>query len=502
MTELTKRHHAPIVAIICVSYVLFRIWGMTDSCLWFDEIFSVHTAEHPWETIISFAAKDLIHPPLFYVLLKIWTSIGGESLFWLRLLPIVFSIFAIFPFWMICRELKLKASTAIVALSLFAVNGSLIKYAQEVRMYSLLLCLSLFSIWLFSRFYFRGKNFWLLTLVNILLVYMHYFGWLIVVAEVAAVLIAQRIKLRRILLMLAVTLAGFLPWIFAVFRFAEPGSDVEQNIGWIARPGFTGIFEFAFDVIEPFYYQQSSADPSSKFLIVIPLLLLIAAAKIIYLIDFKNADEKDGFYLMNIFSLVPLTTAFIASWLLPVSVWGSRHLIIVFAPMTIIIAIFLTTAAKKPLRYVFIGAVYLLIGIAFVIQLRAEKPKFIWCAWEQLAAQIPDDQPQTIYVFEDLVAYHFWFATKNDPNFRIVKVNGIPEMTEDKAYFLPRGFDGVISSDKISGDNIWIAFRAEKIDSAKPPVSNLNSLGYEVAETVEFPAGTTHAYLIRVEKKE
>ncbi len=492
-----------LAGILCVAYFLVRLWSLTDSCLWFDEIFSVHAAEHSWETIISFVAKDLIHPPLFYALLKIWISMGGESQFWLRLLPVIISLLALFPFWLICRELKLKSMTAIVALSLFAVNGSLIKYAQEVRMYSLLLCLSLFSIWLFLRFYFRGKNFWLLTLVNILLVYTHYFGWLVVVAEVVAILITQRIKFLRILVMVGVTFVGFLPWILAIFRFAEPSSSVEQNIGWMARPGFAGVFEFAFDVIEPFYYQQSSADPKAKFLIVIPLLLLVAATKVIYLIDFKNAEEKDAVYLMSVFSIVPLMIAFVASWLLPVSVWGSRHLIVVFAPMTIIIAIFITSVSIKPLRYAFVGAVYSLIAIALVVQLRAGRPEFIWCAWEQLAERIPTDKPQTIYVFEDLVAYHFWFATRNEPSIRIVKVNGIPEMKEDKAYFLPRGFDGVaaVEADRISGDDIWTAFRAVKIDPEKPPISNLNSLGYEIVEILEFTGGTSNAYLVRARRK-
>ncbi len=188
MPEITKRQNALIIALICGFYVALRFWGMTDSCLWFDEIFSVHAAEHPWDTIISFVAKDLIHPPLFYLLLKLWIPLAGESVFWLRLLPVVFSILALFPFWMLCRELKLKPPAIIVAISLFAVNGSLIKYAQEVRMYSLLLFLSLVSIWLFSRFYFRGKNFWLLTAVNILLIYTHYFGWLVIIAEVVAIL--------------------------------------------------------------------------------------------------------------------------------------------------------------------------------------------------------------------------------------------------------------------------------------------------------------------------
>jgi uncharacterized membrane protein len=502
MPELTKKQNALIIVLICVLYVAFRIWGMTDSCLWFDEIFSVHAAEHSWETIISFGAKDLIHPPLFYVLLKLWITFGGESVFWLRLLPVIFSILALFPFWMICRELKLKQPATILAMSLFAVNGSLTKYGQEVRMYSLLLFLSLFSIWLFSRFYFRGKNFWLLTAVNILLVYTHYFGWLIVIAEVVAILIAQRIKILRILLMLGVTIAAFVPWIFAIFRFAESGPGIEQNIGWIARPGFAGIFEFAFDVVEPFYYQQSSADPNAKFFIVIPLLLLIAAAMISYFVNFKDAEEKNGVYLMSVFSLAPLTIAFVASWMLPVSIWGSRHLIIVFAPMMIIVAIFITSVAIKPIRFAFIASVYLLITVAFVMQMRAEKPQFIWCAWENLAVQIPADKPQTVYVFEDLVAYHFWFATRNRQNFQIVKINGMPEMTEDKAYFLPRGFDGVkkIEISELKEGGFWIAYRSVSVNESKEPLKALIEQGYRISDKKLVPAERESAIIVSLKK--
>ena len=502
MTETSKKFNAIIIAAIWALYIAFRFWGVADSCLWFDEIFSVHAAEHPWETMIPFVAKDLIHPPLFYILLKLWIPLVGEGLFWLRQLPVIFSILALFPFWMICRELKLKPPAAIVALSLFAVNGSLIKYSQEVRMYSLLLCLSLFSIWLFSRFYFRGKNFWLLTAVNILLAYTHYFGWLVVTAEVVAILISQRIKILRTLLMFGVTLAAFLPWVFAVFRFAEPGSGVEQNIGWIPMPGFSAIFEFAFDVIEPFYFQQSSIDPSSIFLICIPLLLLIVTAKLLYFLNFKNAEDKDAVFLMSVFSLVPLFIAFIASWLLPVSVWGSRHLIVVFAPMMIVIAVFITSVAIKPLRYALIGTVYLLIGAAFVIQARAEKPQFIWCAWEQLAEKMAADQPQTIYVFEDLVAYHFWFATRNKQNIQIIKVNEMPEMAEDKAYFLPRGFDGVrsVTPEEMNGERFWIAFRDMQWNEKHPPLNYLLKRGINIGQPQEIDFNGLKAFLVEVSR--
>src|ERR1044072_2774624 len=73
--------------LIAIAFVLARLLRLTSSCLWFDEIFSVHAARHTWADLVKFAAADIIHPPLFYALLKIWIAIGGESILWLRLLP-------------------------------------------------------------------------------------------------------------------------------------------------------------------------------------------------------------------------------------------------------------------------------------------------------------------------------------------------------------------------------------------------------------------------------
>ena len=81
-----------MTALLVVLYAAARL---TATCLWFDEIFSVHAARHPWGGLWSFAAADLIHPPLFYALLKLWAAAGGESLHWLRLFPALTSVLAL-----------------------------------------------------------------------------------------------------------------------------------------------------------------------------------------------------------------------------------------------------------------------------------------------------------------------------------------------------------------------------------------------------------------------
>src|SRR6185436_3134035 len=93
-----------VTVAVAALFIALRLWRLSASCLWFDEIFSVHAARHGWAELLRFAAADIIHPPLFYLLLKIWISLGGESLLWLRLLPALVSIAAIIPFLLLCRE--------------------------------------------------------------------------------------------------------------------------------------------------------------------------------------------------------------------------------------------------------------------------------------------------------------------------------------------------------------------------------------------------------------
>lgn len=505
--KLSDKIRVMILVSVCIIFAALRFWNLTASCLWFDEIFTVHAAGMDFPNLIRFVAQDLIHPPLSYILLKFWMMIGGESLFWLRFFPVFFSILSLAPLIFFCRELKLDYSTIAVAALFLAANGCLIKYAQEVRMYSLFLFFALVSMWLFARFLHLGKNIWLLTIVNVLLIYTHYFGWLVVLSEITAIIILQRIKIRQMLIMLGILLASFAPWIFAVWRAAqeEIDSNLGQNIGWIAKPDLVVLSQFLFDLIEPFYYQQSNVEPSSFFIISIPLLLLLLTAMTIYLIDRKSesAEEKQNLILLVILIKLPVITALIASWILPYSIWGTRHLIIVFAPLAILFAIFATKIKTQPLVYIFLGLILVLYGAAFLIQTKRGTPVYIWCAWENLAANLDKTKPAKIYVFEDVVAYDMWFALRDaEKNFEIVKVGGIEGLLEDKAYFLPRGFDKIKTTDEngIAGDRFFIAYRDAVFNEKHPPLRNLINKGYKIGVPFTFETPGLKGFLVEVSK--
>ena len=497
-----------ILILISVIYITLRLWNLTDSCLWFDEIFSIHAAEYSWQNLFWFVAQDLIHPPFFYVLLKIWIAIGGESLFWLRFFPVFFSAIALIPFILLCRQLKLSYPIIALALTFFAVNGSLIKYAQEVRMYSLLLCFGLISLWLFVRFLNLGKNFVFLVIINILLVYSHYFGWLIVASEIFAVVLLARQRLKQIFIMLFVTLLSFAPWIYAVWEAAKLNSNVGQNIGWMTKPNALSVFQFVFDLFEPIYFEQSSRDAAAIFFITLPILALGISAFGFFLAGWKNesAIEKRNFSLLLIFCFTPILLAFIASWILPYSIWGTRHLIIAFAPFAVLSAIAFSKIKIRQLKYACLSVIFLLFGASFFLQTTRDTPKYIWCAWENLAVQLLQthgngSEPTKIYVFEDLVAYHFWFALRNsDREFQVIKINGIEGLSEDKAYFLPRGFDGIQSADKFEGEKFFIAYRDKTFNLFAPPLQNIKTQGYNIGEPYIFEAQNLKAFLVEIRK--
>ncbi len=489
--KLSDKIGLAMLVAACLAFVALRFWNLTASCLWFDEIFTVHAAEMDFSNSLWFVAQDLIHPPLSYILLKFWIFAGGTGLFWLRFFPVFFAILSLIPLVFLCRELRLSYSTIAVAVLFLAANGCLIKYAQEVRMYSLFLFFAGFSMWLFARFLNLGKNIWLLTFLNVLLVYTHYFGWLVVLSEITAIVVLQRIKIRQTLVMLGILLASFTPWIFAVWKAAQINANLGQNIGWIGKPDLATLVQFLFDLIEPFYYQQSSIEAPSVFVVTVPILLLMITALIIYLVDWKKESEIDrqNLILLAIFTILPVLAALVASYVLPYSVWGTRHLIFVFVPFAILSAIALTKIKVLPLVGIFLALISLFFGAAFLIQLSRQTPVYIWCAWENLAVNLDKTKPAKIYVFEDLVAYDLWFALRDaEKNFEIVKVGGIEGLVEDTAYFLPRGFDKVQTTDAdgITGERFFVAYRDATFNEKHPPLKNLRDKGYKIGSPVIF----------------
>lgn len=507
----------PVYALIVGVFIGARLWGLTASCLWFDEVFSVHAARHEWSQLLGFVAADIIHPPLFYALLKVWMSIGGESLVWLRLFPVLTSVAVIIPFILLCRELPLASTEIKLALLLMAVNGYLIKYAQEVRMYSLLLFFTACSLWLFVKFV-NATQAWkpllALSALNLLLVYTHYYGWLLVAAEAAFLILWNREKVTDFLIAAAVLLLCFSPWVYAVTLAAGQGKGLAQNIGWVGRPRLADVVQFFALLNAPFYFRQSSNQVvyapwgllAGAVIFGLPLLALLWG-----LVRQGNVPGEQSLrspkYLI-LFSVVPLALAFLASWVLPHSIWGTRHLIIVAASYLLLVAIALNRLRPEWLRIthlLLLGCWLFLAGSGLLLR---RGDTYIWCAWGQLSRQmiqrqLPPAEIMKVYAFEELVAYHLWFALEGSDGekIKVSLIKGVPGLREDPAYFLPRAFSDITMQDvsALNEQHFWVAFRDTDFSDQRPPIKTLKDRGYAVREVLQVEASGQRAFLVRLE---
>ena len=127
-----------------------RLSGLDSKSFWLDEGYTVAFTQLPFRKMIGYIATRDPHPPLYYILIKIWRNLGDSEMF-LRLPSAVFGVAAVAYMWSMVEEHWGPAAAAAASL-LLATSSVAIYYSQEARMYSLLLLLTVLSLRFFLRF--------------------------------------------------------------------------------------------------------------------------------------------------------------------------------------------------------------------------------------------------------------------------------------------------------------------------------------------------------------
>lgn len=220
---------------VAFIYIALRLWHIGTYSLWCDEAFSVFVAKSQWRDLFRQVLIDRVHPPLFYILLKLWVAVVGAPLARLRLFSVFFSVVTLIPLWSCMRQLRLATGLRLALLLAIACNPFLIFYSQEVRMYALLCFLSVWSVDLylkqksessFSRF--------LWALVNVALVLVHVAGLAVIGCELAHAALARREFRNRFLTCLP-ALAALAGWVIAVKVLSPAPARVLHNVEWISK---------------------------------------------------------------------------------------------------------------------------------------------------------------------------------------------------------------------------------------------------------------------------
>jgi len=145
----------------CAATVLFafaiRCYLLGEVNFWFDETFSLRMAEFPLPELIERCAQDT-HPPLFFIELKLWSAVAGQSPWMARLWSVYWSVAAVVCAFCFVQEATRSiwspgrvATAATTAALLLALSPLELTWAHQVRMYAPVECLTVLSTWLLWR---------------------------------------------------------------------------------------------------------------------------------------------------------------------------------------------------------------------------------------------------------------------------------------------------------------------------------------------------------------
>lgn len=340
-----------IFVLVAILFIALRIWKISAYSIGGGEVFAMIGAKLDWRGMFSYAIADIVHPPLFYIILKVWIALGGESALWLKLLPVLSGIAMVGPFYFLCRELGFQWPEMSLALFLAAINGYIIHYAQELRMYSLFTFLSLCSFWLFMRF-FNSTNestrkLVILTFVNLLNIYTHYYGWIVVGMEFLFLLIWQRHKLLNFGLSAMILLLVFAPWANQVIQEAQSIGGLDKNLDWIPKP----------DIIDVLYFYSSlDGTMGSRYLNAAGLLLFLLPVawwfwKIIRSGFSPQRGDGIAFSWLAMLSFLPVIALYLISQRLEQALWVDRYFIFIAMPYLLMVAVAVYRLERRWLRY-------------------------------------------------------------------------------------------------------------------------------------------------------
>src|SRR3954468_8781435 len=168
-----------IPVLVLLVLMVFAVWHHTRAlgqALWMDEGLSIGIASQPLLDIPHTLRVDG-SPPLYYMLLGIWTRAVGDGPAETQGLSVAISLLAV-PGGLWAGWSLFGRRAGYICAALFAFNGFLTSYAQETRMYALMIVLSLLLTAAYLHVFVYGRRRYLpvFAVFVALMLYTHNWG--------------------------------------------------------------------------------------------------------------------------------------------------------------------------------------------------------------------------------------------------------------------------------------------------------------------------------------
>ena len=318
MSEKSKHPYLTWSIIISAAFIFF-LTGISHESLWCDEAFSAKMAEYNFFDILKNTAAD-VHPPLYYLILKMFTLVFGNSEWALRLISVLGATGMIALGAGPVRKL-FGDRTAYIYAAVTLFTPVVLIMAHEARMYSLTMftvtASALYGLLLLKE---AKTSSWIIFGVSVLSsAYLHYYS-LIAVFIINLLLFILIILKKRELLKIYIITAGIIVLIYTPwFLFFLDQVKKVDNAFWISPLQPMTIL---LSLLQPFSYKNlNPRDVVTDILAPVVLLLVLTVITVSIISMIRKRDKyKPGIILFffSAYSGTLLIAVIISLFLAPI----------------------------------------------------------------------------------------------------------------------------------------------------------------------------------------
>jgi mannosyltransferase len=312
-----------LVVLLAVSLVL-RTDSLGES-LWMDEGLSIGIASQPLFDIPGVLRVDG-SPPLYYMLLSVWMDLVGNGPGETQALSVAISLLAV-PGGMWAGWSLFGRRAGLVCAALCAVNPFLTQFAQETRMYSLMLVLSLLATAAFLHVFAFGRRGYLplFFVLLALMLYTHNWGLFLSFGLVCALVPCWYVSENRHSFwkdaLIGFGGAGllYLPWLPTLLHQIQ-----HTGAPWLNPPNFGAPVQISKSLL-------GGGTPT--------VALLLAGGTGIAAVLARRVEDKERTAVLAgaVTVLATLAVAWVVSQVSPA--WTTRYLGVLLGPMLLIAAL-------------------------------------------------------------------------------------------------------------------------------------------------------------------
>ncbi|MFA5033853.1 MAG: glycosyltransferase family 39 protein [bacterium] len=246
MNKALKINTPFILILIILLGSFLRLYQLGNESIWIDEAVGIENASKPFVPMIKAMTFQDFSPPLYFTLVHFWIKIFGKSEFVVRALSAIAGIVSILLMYKLGTVL-FGEKEGILGAFIFAISlKPPIWESQEARMYALFLLVVLISSILFIKAIKLGeslipKKLISITIINILLVYIHIYGLFFIVFEAIYILLLKKKELKKWVMSFLIVFICYIPWLFVIIKLQLPTikTQIFEGAGslWLKKIG-------------------------------------------------------------------------------------------------------------------------------------------------------------------------------------------------------------------------------------------------------------------------